>query len=84
MKGQPQKAKTLFLGDHKISCSQLEKQLQLEIKDLNKRISSLQQSNRPNLDQVQHLGEILRSRQSVLNWLQIREIIKADTCVQQR
>ncbi|MAZ87471.1 MAG: hypothetical protein CL693_07490 [Cellvibrionaceae bacterium] len=78
MKSPRQKPKTLFLGDHKISCTQLEKQLQSEVKELNRRISSLQQNNRPNLDQVQHLGGILRSRQSVLNWLQIRDVIKAE------
>lgn len=72
-----QRPKTLFLGDHKISCIQLEKQLTDEVKKLTKRISSLEQTNQPNLGQVQHLAGILRSRQSVLNWLQISETIKA-------
>ncbi|MGH1370663.1 MAG: hypothetical protein ACRBBW_01420 [Cellvibrionaceae bacterium] len=72
-----QKPRTLFLGDHKISCIHLEKQLTNEVENLTKRISLLEQTNQPNLDQVQHLAGILRSRQSVLNWLQIREVIKA-------
>jgi len=77
MLNRQSKPRTLFLGDHKINCSHLEKQLKSEVEDLNKRISLLQQTNEPNLDQVQHLGGILRSRQSVLNWLQIRETIRA-------
>lgn len=72
-----QRSRKIFLGDEKISCAHLEKQLQHEVSDLNKRIETLQQSNQPNLDQVQHLGSILRSRQSVLNWLQVRDVIKA-------
>jgi hypothetical protein len=77
MLNRPSKPKTLFLGDHKISCAHLEKQLKGEVAELSKRITLLQQTNEPNLDQVQHLGSILRSRQSVLNWLQIRETIRA-------
>lgn len=72
-----QRSRKIFLGDEKINCAHLEKQLQHEVSDLNKRIETLQQSNQPNLDQVQHLGSILRSRQSVLNWLQVRDVIKA-------
>ncbi len=76
LKRQP-KPKTLFLGDHKISCIHLEKQLTDEVQSLTRRIRLLEQANQPNLDQLQHLAEILRSRQSVLNWLQIRDVIRA-------
>jgi hypothetical protein len=43
--------------------------LQQEVGELSRRVTELQQTNRPNLTQLQHLGNILQSRQAVLHWL---------------
>ncbi len=40
--------------------------IKAEIDILNKRMTELQQSNSPNLAQLQHLGQLLADRQSVL------------------
>jgi hypothetical protein len=60
------------LGDPEATNRHMVSQLRGEILALDKRIARLQQDNQPDLDMVQHLGGLMHSRQSVLNWMQLR------------
>lgn len=72
MKNSRIQLRTSGLGDQEATHRHMVSQLRTEIRELNRRIAQLQQNNEPDLNMVQHLGGILHSRQSVLNWMQLR------------
>lgn len=72
MKNSRIQLRTSGLGDQEATHRHMVSQLRNEIRELNKRIALLQQDNQPDLSLVQHLGGILNRRQSVLNWMQLR------------
>lgn len=72
MKNSRIQLRTSGLGDQEATHRHMVSQLRTEIRELNRRIAQLQQNNEPDLNMVQHLGGILHRRQSVLNWMQLR------------
>lgn len=72
MKNSRIQIRSTGLGDQEATHRHMVSELRREIRELNRRIALLQQENQPDLTEVQHLGGILHSRQSVLNWMQLR------------
>lgn len=77
MKREKGKTRHISVNDRKVSGDYLQRQLQTEVQELDRRVAAIQQNNEPNLDQVQHLSKILRSRQSILNSLRSRDSLGA-------
>jgi hypothetical protein len=65
----------LRIGEKTVDCRLLYQQLGTEVEALDKRINQLQQSCQPDLAQLEHLGTVLKNRQTILSWLSIRELI---------
>lgn len=65
----------LQIGKQTVNCQLLYKQLGAEIEALDRRINQLQQHCQPDLGQLNHLGKVLKNRQTILSWLSIRDLV---------
>ncbi|MBU3069057.1 hypothetical protein KOI40_04445 [Aestuariicella sp. G3-2] len=72
MKKSRRHQRSLGLSDQEATSLHMVNQLRTEIQTLDKRIAQLQQDTQPDLDMVRHLSGLMHSRQSVLNWMQLR------------